>query len=77
MLKLILPTFYTTGACIGVPLFGRSVVVVNTLNAARDLMDKNSANYSDRPESNLLDEYVLLPIFVQTTQSLPRSPCKD
>ena len=44
------------GPLISVPLFSKSVVVVNTVDAARDLMDKRSANYSDRPDPNLLEE---------------------
>ena len=44
------------GPVISVPLFSRSVVVVNTLDAARDLMEKRSSNYSDRPDAILLEE---------------------
>ena len=32
-------------------LFGQPVLVVDSYDAASDLLEKRSANYSDRPES--------------------------
>ena len=32
-------------------LLGQDIVVLGSLKAARDLLDKRSANYSDRPTS--------------------------
>ncbi|KAH8114930.1 cytochrome P450 [Phellopilus nigrolimitatus] len=34
-------------------IVGRPIIILNTVEAARDLMDKRSANYSDRPVSIL------------------------
>ena len=36
---------------------GKSVVVLNSEEAATDLLDKRSANYSDRPELAMFREY--------------------
>ena len=32
-------------------MLGQDIIVLGSLNAARDLLDKRSANYSDRPTS--------------------------
>jgi hypothetical protein len=37
-------------------IFGRPMIVLNTLKAARDLMEKRSLNYSCRPRFVLLIE---------------------
>lgn len=37
-------------------VLGNNIVVVNTLEAATDLLEKRSANYSDRPEMIMLNE---------------------
>lgn len=40
-------------------LFGQVVVVLNTAKAAKDLLDKRSAIYSDRPPTPIYEMYVL------------------
>ncbi|KAI9171172.1 Cytochrome P450 monooxygenase [Paramyrothecium foliicola] len=35
---------------------GQSIIVLNSLKAARDLLDRRSANYSDRPRFTLFEE---------------------
>lgn len=40
---------------IHVKTLGQSVVVLNSLQAARDLLDKRGANYCDRPQFTLLE----------------------
>ena len=35
--------------------FGRSLIILNSVDAARDLLDKRSANFSDRPASPIID----------------------
>lgn len=37
-------------------LLGKEMIILNTLQAARDLLEKRSAIYSDRPRSVLLEE---------------------
>jgi hypothetical protein len=37
-------------------VLGKSIVVLSSLKAARDLLEKKSANYSDRPRFVLLVE---------------------
>lgn len=44
------------GDVVHAKLFQTTVIVVNSLRAARDLMDKRSANYSDRPRFAVLGE---------------------
>ena len=36
--------------------FGNHVIILNTAQAARDLMDKRAAIYSHRPRMVMLDE---------------------
>ncbi|KAH8113801.1 cytochrome P450 [Phellopilus nigrolimitatus] len=43
----------TFGDVIYTNIVGRPIIILNTVEAARDLMDKRSANYSDRPVSIL------------------------
>ena len=51
-----------TGAhgCLGdivyTSLFGRPIVVLNSIDAARDLLDKKGANYSSRSRSALYED---------------------
>ena len=35
-------------------MLGKNITVLGSLKAARDLLDKRSANYSDRPTSVML-----------------------
>ena len=39
-------------------MLGKDTVVLGSLKAARDLFDKRSANYSDRPTSVMVQLYV-------------------
>lgn len=45
-----------TGDVIYVHILNRKMIILNSFAAARDLMDKRSANYSDRPRLVLLNE---------------------
>ena len=40
-------------------IFGQVIVVLNTAEAAKDLLEKRSAIYSDRPWLPILEKYVL------------------
>ncbi len=40
-------------------MFGQVIVVLNTAEAAKDLLEKRSAIYSDRPWLPILEKYVL------------------
>ena len=42
-------------------MLGQDIIVLGSLNAARDLLDKRSANYSDRPKSVMVQLCVYLP----------------
>ena len=44
------------GDVIYTSLFGRPVVVLNSIDAVRDLLDKRGSNYSSRPKSVLYDD---------------------
>ena len=44
------------GDVIYLKIFGQSVVILHSLQAARDLLDKRSSIYSDRPRFVLLSE---------------------
>lgn len=46
----------STGDVVYFKVFGRPMIVLNTLKAARDLMEKRSTNYSCRPRFVLLVE---------------------
>ncbi|THH08770.1 hypothetical protein EW145_g2477 [Phellinidium pouzarii] len=46
------------GDIIYIPIFGRPVIILNTAEAALDLMEKRGANYSDRPISILLGKMI-------------------
>lgn len=45
-----------TGDVVYIQLFGQPMVVLHTLEAARDLLEKRSAIYSDRPRFVLFSE---------------------
>ena len=49
-------TFGRTGEVVYAKLFQTPVVIVNSMNVARELMDKRGAIYSDRPQFTLLGE---------------------
>lgn len=49
---------FFVGDVIGFRGLGNSVVVLNSEQAARDLFDKRSATYSDRPRFPMLELYV-------------------
>ena len=44
-----------------VKIFGQSMVILHSLEAARDLLDKRSSIYSDRPRFVLLSELYVFP----------------
>ncbi|KAF8153982.1 cytochrome P450 [Crassisporium funariophilum] len=44
------------GDVVHIKIFGQSMIILNTLQAARDLLDKKSSIYSDRPRFVLLAE---------------------
>lgn len=48
------------GDVIHIHFLGRSIIVLNSVQAATDLLDKRSANYSDRPAFPLLSLYVFV-----------------
>lgn len=41
---------------IGLRIFGTNIVVVNSLEAATELLDKRSSIYSDRPHMTMIDD---------------------
>ena len=56
------PLLYSVlfNACAGdvlhIHVFGHSLVILNSLQAARELLDKRSSIYSDRPRFVLMSE---------------------
>ena len=56
--RVILPLKLTD--CIGDVVYtticGQPIIVLNSIDAARDLLDKRSANYSDRPRLVVFNE---------------------
>jgi hypothetical protein len=48
-----------TGDILAFHIFGKVIVVLNTAKAAKDLLEKRSAIYSDRPPMPFYDMYVL------------------
>ena len=51
-------TRYITGSVVYSSIFGRSVIVINSVQAALDLLDKRSSIYSDRPRLIMLGELI-------------------
>ena len=51
-----LPLLINAGDVMHVKIFGQSMVILHSLQAARDLLDKRSSIYSDRPRFVLLSE---------------------
>jgi hypothetical protein len=47
---------WCSGDVVHIKMFGQPVVILNSLQASRDLLDKRSAIYSDRPRFVLLAE---------------------
>ena len=52
-------------------MLGKNIIVLGSLKAARDLLDKRSANYSDRPSSVMLQLCVNSFIFIFTATYSP------
>ncbi len=52
------PDHVLPGDVVYLNLLGRDTVVLGSLKAAHDLLDKRSANYSDRPTSVMVQLYV-------------------
>ena len=46
----------TLGGVLHLSVLGKSIVVLNSEEAATDLLDKRSANYSNRPELAMFRE---------------------
>ena len=40
-----------TGDVVYTTIFGKPIVVLNSIDAARDLLDKKGSNFSDRPRA--------------------------
>ena len=59
------------GDVMHVKIFGQSMVILHSLQAARDLLDKRSSIYSDRPRFVLLSELYVLSFFPSIFARLP------
>lgn len=46
------------GDILSLRVFGETVVIINSLNIARDLVEKRAAIYSDRPVVHAYEVYV-------------------
>jgi len=57
------PLLINLGDVMHVKIFGQSMVILHSLQAARDLLDKRSSIYSDRPRFVLLSELYVFPSF--------------
>jgi hypothetical protein len=55
------PLLINAGDVIHVKIFAQSMVILHSLQAARDLLDKRSSIYSDRPRFVLLSELYVFP----------------
>lgn len=59
-----LTTFWSfTGDLVYITVFGSSMIIVNTYEAAKELLERRSSIYSDRPRLELFDMYDLPIIF--------------
>ena len=47
-------------------VFGKDIIILSSFKAARDLMEKRSAIYSDRPRFVLLVEVYVLTLLIMT-----------
>ena len=57
--KRIVGCLYVSGDIIGLHLPGnQTLLILNSVEAATELLDKRAATYSDRPKSPLVDLYV-------------------
>lgn len=56
---MLIMTIIISGDVMHLHFLGRSVIVLNSVQAAVDLLDKRSANYSDRPTFVILEMFVL------------------
>lgn len=52
------------GDVIYTSVVGRPAIILNSAEAARDLMDKQSANFSDRPRTVLHGELYVLVLII-------------
>ena len=56
----ILPSLCSlTGDLVYLSTLGQSILVIGSYKVARELLDKKSGNYSDRPQSVMINLYVL------------------
>ena len=55
-------------------VLGQHIIVLNTLNADQELLDKRSAIYSDRPPFIMSELYVCHPCFLSCLSVLPPGP---
>lgn len=54
IVKLLFPALtLALGDVIHLKVLGRSIIVLNSVQAATDLLEKRSAQYSDRPSMNV------------------------
>ena len=67
-LDLRSPLIELTGDVISLRLLGKTIVVLNSENAAKELLDRRGANYSERPSFALLHAYVS-----RTSLAVPQS----
>jgi hypothetical protein len=64
MYVYVLFTTGLTGDVISLHVFGKVIVVLNSIKAAKDLLEKRGDIYSDRQPDTLHDMYALeIPIF--------------
>jgi hypothetical protein len=49
---------FTTGDIVSVKAFGQRIIILGSMKACTDLLDKRSHNYSDRPSLPMLELYV-------------------
>ena len=59
-----------TGDVVHIKIFGQPLVILNSLKAARDLLDKRSSIYSDRPRFVLLAELWVASDFFRITAEI-------
>lgn len=48
------PSLFHEGEIMHVRVFGQSMIILNSLEAVVDLLEKRSSNYSDRPRAEML-----------------------
>jgi hypothetical protein len=56
-----------------IKIFKQPMIILNGLQSARDLLDKRSSIYSDRPRFVLLSELCVAQNFTRRTRSLTRT----